>query len=92
VQGAGDRVPLAYELLKQAGSKQLVNFLSGEGGMGKSMLIRLLTQWWRSQGLRVMVLASSGKAARLINGHTVHSACKLHPTGRFLTTKLEATR
>ena len=47
MQGAGDRVPLAYELLKQAGSKQLVNFLSGEGGMGKSMLIRLLTQWWR---------------------------------------------
>ena len=40
-----------------------------------------------------MVLASSGKVARLmINGHTVHSACKLHPTGRFLTTKLEATR
>ena len=80
---------VAYERLKHSGHKQLLSFLSGEGGMGKSMLIRLLTQWWRSQGLRVIVLASSGKAARLISGHTVHSACKLHPAGRFLTTKLE---
>jgi len=29
----------AYELLKDAGSKQLLAFLSGEGGMGKSLLV-----------------------------------------------------
>lgn len=47
---------IAYELLKDAGDKQILSFLtvSGEGGMGKSLLIRLLVRWWRSQGKRVL--------------------------------------
>ena len=32
----------AYELLKHAGERQLLTFLSGEGGVGKSTLIKLL--------------------------------------------------
>ena len=83
---------LAFELLKYAGDKQLLSFLSGEGGMGKSLLIRLLVQWWRSQGKRVLVCASTAKAARLIGGHTVHSAFKLTRTGSFTTSRIDAEK
>ena len=79
----------AYTLLKQAGEKQLHAFLSGEGGVGKSTVTRLLIMYWRSQGLRVIVLASSAKAARLIGGHTVHSACLLSTHGTFEHARLE---
>ena len=68
----------AFEALKAAGEKPIKLFLSGEGGMGKSTLIKLLVQWWRSQGLKVIVTASTGKAASLIHGYTCHSAFKLH--------------
>ena len=93
--GATTDIPLnaqqldAYEKVKAAGDKQLLVFLSGQGGTGKSTLIRLLTAYWRSQGLRVLLTASSGKAARLIGGHTVHTAFKLHPSGLFLRQGLE---
>ena len=77
---------IAYELLQDAGDKQILSFLSGEGGMGKSLLIRLLVQYWRSQGKRVLVCASTAKAARLIRGHTVHHAFKLSTrNGGFIT-------
>ena len=79
----------AYTLLQQAGEKQLHAFLSGEGGVGKSTVTRLLIMYWRSQGLRVIVLASSAKAARLIGGHTVHSACLLSTHGTFEHARLE---
>jgi len=46
-------------------------------------------QKWRSQGLRVIVTASSGKAARLINGWTVHKAFKLSSDGLFQRATLE---
>ena len=44
-----------YLLLQQAGDKQLLTFMSGEGGVGKSTVIALLIAYWRSQGLRVIV-------------------------------------
>jgi predicted ATP-dependent serine protease len=75
----------------EAGDKQLLTFLSGEGGMGKSLLIRLLVQHWRSKGKRVLVCAASAKAARLIGGHTVHSAFKLRLNGGFYETQLDGT-
>ena len=46
-------------------------------------------QKWRSEGLRVIVTASSGKAARLINGWTVHKAFKLSSDGLFQRAALE---
>ena len=82
----------AYEKMKTAGSKQLLVYLSGQGGTGKSTLIQLLTLYWRSLGLRVLLTASSGKAARLIGGHTVHTAFKLHSTGFFLRQGLEGAQ
>lgn len=53
----------AFHKLKHASARQIHAFLSGEGGMGKSTLINLLVQLWRSQGKRVIVTASSAKAA-----------------------------
>ena len=82
----------SYKLLKTAGDKQLLTFLSGEGGMGKSLLIRLLVQHWRASGKRVLVCASSAKAARLIGGHTVHSAFNLRLNGGFYETQLNGSR
>ncbi|EOD12714.1 hypothetical protein EMIHUDRAFT_247338 [Emiliania huxleyi CCMP1516] len=43
---------------------------SGQGGVGKSTLIALLVQEWRSQALNVLVTGSSGKAAALLGGVT----------------------
>ena len=84
---------IAYELLQDAGDKQILSFLSGEGGMGKSLLIRLLVQYWRSQGKRVLVCASTAKAARLIRGHTVHHAFKLSTrNGGFITSRLDGEK
>ena len=83
----------AFDTLKQAGAKQIMSFLSGEGGVGKSTLVRLLVQQWRSDGYSVIVMASSAKAARLIDGHTVHSACGLDPTtGRFEQSRIEGSQ
>ena len=67
----------AYLHLKGAGDLQLLAYVGGPAGTGKSTLIRLLTAYWRSQGLNVLLTAASGKAARLIGGHTVHHAFKL---------------
>ena len=79
---------VAFELLKDGGARQLLTFLSGEGGMGKSTLIRLLDQHWRAQGYRVIICAASGKAANLINGFTVHSAFGLRDDGGCTTSRL----
>ena len=82
----------SYKLLKTAGDAKLHTFLSGEGGMGKSLLIRLLVQHWRASGKRVLICASSAKAARLIGGHTVHSAFNLRQYGGFYETQLNGSR
>ena len=55
----------SYELLKSAGDTQLLTFLSGEGGMGKSLLIRLLVQHWRANGRRVLICAASASQPKL---------------------------
>jgi len=51
--------------------------------MGKSTVINLLVQTWRHAGRRVIITAASAKAARLINGYTVHSAFWLLLNGAF---------
>ena len=59
--------------------------------MGKSLLIRLLVQHWRADGKRVLVCSSSAKSAKLIDGHTVHSAFKLRDGG-FYETELKGSQ
>ena len=64
-----------------------------QGGVGKSTLIELLIQYWRSEGLEVVVTASSGKAARLIGGVTVHRAFGLNVrSGIFQRANIENER
>lgn len=54
-----------YELLRGAPeTKALWTFLSGVGGTGKSVILRLLIHHWRSQGLRVLVMAPTAFAAK----------------------------
>ena len=60
--------------------------------MGKSLLIRLLVQHWRASGKRVLVCAASAKAARLIGGHTVHSAFNLRLNGGFYETHINGSQ
>ena len=76
-------------MLRGAGQKQILSFLSGEGGMGKTLLICLLTQLWRSQGRHVLVCASSAKAAQLIGGTTVHESFGLHGRDGFQQSSLD---
>lgn len=82
----------AYHNLKEAGGKRIHDFLSGQGGVGKSTLIALLVQEWRSQGLNVLVTGSSGKAAALLGGVTVHRAFGLSPKGVFQRAALDSPR
>lgn len=57
----------AFRLLKDAPcTKALWTFLSGVGGTGKSTVLRLLIHYWRSQGLRVLVMAPTAFAAKQV--------------------------
>ena len=57
---------------------QLLMYLGGMGGTGKSQVIKALTSFFASRGERgrVMLLAPTGSAACLINGATYHSALR----------------
>jgi hypothetical protein len=56
---------------------QLCQFVGGEGGTGKSRIIKALVDLFASKGLsnRLLITATSGTAAARINGITIHSAC-----------------
>ncbi|KAL9561046.1 hypothetical protein ACKAV7_014787 [Fusarium commune] len=56
---------------------QLCQFVGGEGGTGKSRVIKALVELFASKGIsnRLLVTATSGTAAARINGITIHSAC-----------------
>jgi len=70
-----------YDLLKDAPAhKALRIFLSGMGGTGKSVLIRLLVQHWRAAGLHVVVCAPTAKAARLVRAMWTSARPCLHNT------------
>ena len=49
-------------------------FITGGGGVGKSYVINHIVDMLRSAGKNVMVTASTGKAATLIDGVTCHRA------------------
>jgi len=48
-------------------------FLTGGAGSGKTTLTRALIEQWRKEGKNVACLASTGMAATLIGGQTLHS-------------------
>ncbi len=58
-------------------SEQLLLFISGGGGVGKSFLLQTLVLFFESGANIVEVLATSGNAAKLVNGETIHSFFKV---------------
>ena len=68
----------AFELMTDLCDQQRLLFLSGPGGTGKSFLIHTVVgQLTYCQGLYVEVLATSGSAAYLLGGSTIHRFFRL---------------
>lgn len=60
--------------------KQGHNFaISGAGGVGKSFQINHIIKWCRDNEIKCSVTASTGTAALLINGSTLHNWCGISP-------------
>ena len=68
----------AFELMTDLCDQQRLLFLTGPGGTGKSFLIHTVVgQLTYCQGLYVEVLATSGSAAYLLGGSTIHRFFRL---------------
>lgn len=48
-------------------------FLTGPGGVGKSFTMKAIVQWAKFKGLNYGVTATTGSAAVLVGGRTIHS-------------------
>jgi len=59
----------AFEKVKQGDNL----FLTGEAGTGKSTCLRTIIEWARAERLNIGVTATTGSAAILIRGSTLHS-------------------
>ncbi|KAK2684708.1 hypothetical protein QWA68_016710 [Fusarium oxysporum] len=66
------------EKREKSNISQLCQFIGGEGGTGKSRVIKALVELFVSKGIsnRLLITATSGTAAARINGITIHSACR----------------
>jgi hypothetical protein len=58
--------------IKKNFGNQMLIFLSGEGGCGKTYLLNIINNMMTMNGLTVRKLATTGYAATLIDGQTVH--------------------
>ena len=56
-------------------------FISGAAGTGKSFLIRALQAYFTTANISYVTCASTGIAARLIGGRTVHSTFRVYDDG-----------
>lgn len=56
------------------GDNQVMTILTGGAGAGKSHLIKALISHFNDKGLTYKITATTGTAARIINGTTLHSA------------------
>lgn len=54
-------------------------FLTGSSGTGKSAVLGIAVSQLRAKSLKVVVTATTGNAAVLIGGSTIHSVLKLFP-------------
>lgn len=59
----------AYDAIKEGKTV----LLQGAGGTGKSYTIKTIVQWARKNGINIGTTATTGAAAILINGSTLHS-------------------
>lgn len=48
-------------------------FVTGSGGTGKSFILQYIIKWYYENNINIGVTASTGSAAFLINGKTIHS-------------------
>ena len=60
-------------------------FVSGPAGTGKSFLIRTLQAYFTTVNISYVTCASTGIAARLIGGRTVHSTFRIYDDGNGVT-------
>ena len=58
---------------------QLCQYLGGEGGTGKSRVIKAVATLFERKGMshRLLITGTSGAAAATVNGITIHSACNI---------------
>ncbi|KAF2175488.1 hypothetical protein K469DRAFT_724119 [Zopfia rhizophila CBS 207.26] len=63
----------------KVGTPQFCQFISGEGGTGKSQIIAAIAELFARMGQshRLLITATSGTAAASINRITIHSACNM---------------
>ena len=66
-----------YDFISSHESEQILAFITGPGGTGKSFLLRTILLFFESAAKIVEVLATSGNAAKLIGGQTIHSFFKM---------------
>ena len=66
-----DQSDVMNYIKKNLGNQMLI-FLSGEGGCGKTYLLNIINNIMTMNGLTVRKLATTGYAATLIDGQTVH--------------------
>ena len=69
--------------------EQLLLYLGGPGGTGKSRVVNALREFFglRNQSRRFRLAAYTGVAARNIGGATLHSLLQMNDTGRELSAK-----
>lgn len=70
----------ALEMLKKfvSGGEEQVFVLSGYAGTGKTTLVRFLAQWCRDNDIPLTLLASTGRAAKVLTARTGFSAETIH--------------
>jgi hypothetical protein len=74
------------EYIKNKIDEQILLFLSGEGGCGKTYLLNLIDNMLTMNGMTVQKLGTTGYSANLIDGQTIHGffsinyllKCRLH--------------
>ena len=73
---------MIFEEIKHgfAAGRQTLMFIQGKAGTGKSFLIRYIENYLTTKGIPFAVCASTGIAASLIDGLTVHSLFSINST------------
>ena len=70
---------IVFKYISEHVSEQILAFVTGPGGTGKSFLLQTIVLFFESAACMVEVLATSGSAAQLVGGQTIHSFFKLTP-------------
>lgn len=72
--------PAQVEFLEAVNSGENL-FLTGKAGTGKSYIVKRAIETLKSEGYKILAIATTGIAAQNINGQTIHSVFNLDPFG-----------